>query len=158
MDIRLLVTDVDGTMTDGGMYYDMHGNEWKRFDTRDGMGISRIRQAGISVMILTGEDVPIVKRRAEKLQVEYCLLGVKDKVAELERFFEEHPEFSWETTAYIGDDLNDLASMKRAALPAAPRDAQPPVKAAAHYVCSASGGHGAVREFCEKILTNISNY
>lgn len=152
MDIKLLVTDVDGTLTDGGMYYDVQGNEWKRFDTRDGMGISRLRAAGIAVMLLTGEDTPIVTRRAEKLQVEYCFLGTKDKEAFLAIFFEEHPAFSWETTAYIGDDVNDLPPIRRVAWSAAPADAQQPVLAAADYICKAEGGHGAVREFCERIL------
>lgn len=152
MDIKLLVTDVDGTLTDGGMYYDVQGNEWKRFDTRDGMGISRLRAAGIAVMLLTGEDTPIVTRRAEKLQVEYCFLGTKDKEAFLAIFFEEHPAFSWDTTAYIGDDVNDLPSIRRVAWSAAPADAQQPVLAAADYICKAEGGHGAVREFCERIL------
>ena len=147
MDIKLLVTDVDGTLTDGGMYYDVQGNEWKRFDTRDGMGISRLRAAGIAVMLLTGEDTPIVTRRAEKLQVEYCFLGTKDKKAILAIFCEEQPSFFWDTTAYIRDDVNDLPSMKLAAVAAAPADAQPPVRQIASYVCKASGGHGAVREF-----------
>ena len=142
-------------MTDGGMYYDLHGNEWKRFDTRDGMGISRIRAAGIAVMILTGEDTPIVERRAEKLSVEFCFLGVKDKEAKLNDFFAEHPNFSWETTAYIGDDVNDLTPMQRVAFAAVPADAQPSVRAVAHYVCQAAGGHGAVREFCEVILRGL---
>ena len=155
MDINLLVIDVDGTLTDGGMYYDAQGNEYKRFDTRDGMGISRVRKKGIKVMILTGEDTQIVTHRAEKLQADYCFIGVKNKVAKLEDFFGKYQEFSWETTAYIVEDVNDLDAMQRVAFAASPVDAQPVVQEVSKYHCKAGGGHGAVREFCEVLITGI---
>ncbi len=152
--INLLVTDVDGTMTDGGMYYDAQGNELKKFNTRDGMGIALLRERGIATMILTAEDTQIVFHRAQKLKVEFCFMGIKDKKSFLDVFFGEHEKYSWDTAAYIGDDVNDVEPMKAAALSASPADAMEKNKTAASYVCHTKGGEGCVREFCEMILDN----
>lgn len=150
--INLLVCDVDGVLTDGGMYYDMYGNEWKKFNTRDGKGIELLRQAGCKVMFLTSEDTPIVKQRAEKLHVDFCFMGINDKLQELAMFFRKYSDFSFEYTAYIGDDINDLDSLKRAAFSAVPADATAENLAVATYVCKKKGGEGCVREVCDYLL------
>ena len=155
LEIKLLISDVDGTLTDAGMYYNDDGSEAKKFNTRDGMGIGRLRAKGVKVMLLTSEDTEIVKRRAEKLQVDYCFMGVKNKEVFLESFFDDNKSFSWDTTAYIGDDINDVAAMKKVALAAAPADAMQDTKQTAGYICRLSGGQGCVREFCEYLIQNI---
>lgn len=154
--ITLLITDVDGTLTDGGMYYDATGNELKKFNTRDGKGISLLRERGIPVMFLTSEDTPIVKRRAEKLEIDFCIMGVKDKCKWVDNFFSAHPEFSWECTAYIGDDINDTDALKKVGFSATPADGRPENKEIVDYVCELAGGQGCVREFCEVLLKQIA--
>ena len=150
--IKLLVCDVDGVLTDGGMYYDMQGNEWKKFNTRDGKGIELIRKVGIKVMFLTSENNAIVDRRAKKLHVDFCFMGIKEKHQFLNGFFAKNMGFSYDTTAYIGDDVNDLDAMLIAGVTACPSDAVQSVTAKADYICTNSGGNEAVREFAEKIL------
>lgn len=150
--IRLFISDVDGTLTDAGMYYDERGNEWKKFNTRDGKGLSLLRAEGIKIMFLTAEDTPIVARRAEKLKVDFVYMGVADKLAFLEDFFAQHPAFSFATTAYIGDDVNDVLAMKRVGISAAPADAMSENIEVADYVCHLPGGRGCVREFCDYLL------
>lgn len=150
--LSLFITDVDGTLTDGGMYYDEQGNEWKKFNTRDGKGLSLLQKQGVKIMFLTFEDTPIVARRAAKLKVDFVCMGVKDKLAFLEEFFAQHSEFSFATTAYIGDDVNDVLAMERVGIAAAPADAMLENKNAADYLCALPGGAGCVREFCEYLL------
>jgi 3-deoxy-D-manno-octulosonate 8-phosphate phosphatase (KDO 8-P phosphatase) len=151
--LRLVVTDCDGVLTDTGVYYSERGEELKRFSIRDGMGFERLRDAGLSIAIMTGELSPSVQRRAEKLKAR-ALLGVKDKATYLETVLAEMMLTAGET-AYIGDDVNDLAVMRAIAphgLVGTPADAMPEVKRAAHYVAAAPGGHGAFRDFAEWIL------
>ena len=151
--IRLLICDVDGVLTDAGMYYSDHGDELKKFNTRDGKGIELVRQAGIHVMFLTSENIELVRRRAEKLGIEHLFMGIKNKKAFLEQFFADHPFYDFSTTAYIGDDINDLECIQSAALSAVPADGHERVLSAAAYVCRRNGGHGCVREFCDLILS-----
>ncbi len=150
--VRLLLTDVDGVLTDGGVYYSATGEELKRFSLRDGMGVERLRRlAQIEVGIITGEASPAVARRAEKLQIKELHLGIRDKAAVLDEILarrELHPD----QIAYIGDDTNDLTIMQRVGLTAAPADAFIAVQAVVDYVCQHQGGHGAFREFAECIL------
>ncbi|APR83071.1 3-deoxy-D-manno-octulosonate 8-phosphate phosphatase [Minicystis rosea] len=151
--IKLVVTDCDGVLTDTGVYYSERGEELKRFSIRDGMGFERLRDAGISIAIMTGEMSGSVARRAEKLKAR-ALLGVKDKATYLETVLAEM-QLSAGETAYIGDDVNDLAVMRAVAshgLVATPADAMPEVKAVAHYLAAVNGGHGAFRDFAEWIL------
>ena len=108
--IRLLVLDVDGTMTDGGVYYDATGNELKKFAIKDGAGLVLAHAAGIEVMILTGRECEAVRRRAADLHVEHLYQNVSDKAAFLRAFLAQH-SLRREETAYCGDDLNDLAAM-----------------------------------------------
>lgn len=153
--IKLLISDVDGTLTDAGMYYDENGNEWKKFNTRDGKGLSLLRAKGIKIMFLTAEDTPIVERRATKLKMDFLCMGVEDKLSFLEEFFAQHPEFSFAATAYIGDDINDVPAMKRVGISAAPADAMLENIRAANYLCSLPGGSGCVREFCDYLLRRL---
>ena len=137
--IRLLVLDVDGTMTDGGVYYDSTGNELKKFAIKDGAGIALARAAGIRVMICTGRACAAVERRAADLHIDYVFQGVADKAAFLQGFFAEHG-LAREEVAYCGDDLNDLAGMALCGF------------VAADYRCPRRGGEGAVRDAVEEIL------
>jgi len=152
--VRLVVTDVDGVLTDGGVYYSERGEAWKRFSVRDGMGVERLRLAGVETAFLTREASPIVARRAEKLQLRLCYLGVADKLAALPQILADaHLDVAH--LAFIGDDVNDAALMAAVAergLAGAPADAVPSIADIAHYRCERPGGHGAFREFAEWIL------
>lgn len=150
--IRLLVCDVDGVLTDGGMYYSDDGSELKKFNTRDGMGLSLLMDSGVRTMLLTSEDNGLVRRRAEKLRFDHVAMGIKDKEAYLDGFFGKNSGFSWQTTAYIGDDVNDIPAMRRVAFSLAPRDAAREVAMITDYVCRLPGGGGCVREACEILL------
>ncbi|MFT3766731.1 MAG: HAD-IIIA family hydrolase [Minicystis sp.] len=151
--LKLVVTDCDGVLTDTGVYYSERGEELKRFSIRDGMGFERLRDAGLSIAIMTGELSGSVARRAEKLKAR-ALLGVKDKATYLETVLAEM-QLTVGETAYIGDDVNDVAVMRAVAahgLVGAPADAMPEAKAMAHYLTAVPGGHGAFRDFAEWIL------
>lgn len=150
-EIRLLVCDVDGVLTDAGMYYNIFDDELKKFNTRDGKGFEILRNFGIKIMLMTSENISIVKRRAEKLQVDYLFMGIKDKKNCLERFYQANSSFSKETTAYIGDDINDLEAMRGVAFSATPQDGVQEVKRIADYICTCKGGEGCVREVCDLI-------
>lgn len=152
--LRLVLSDVDGVLTDAGVFYSERGEELKRFSVRDGMGVERLRGLGVETGFLTRESSGPVARRAEKLRIVHCYLGVWDKERELERILEE-AGLSLDELAYIGDDVNDLgimASIGRAGLIGAPADAMPEVKRVAHHVCAAKGGQGAFRDFAEWLI------
>ncbi|SEN65776.1 N-acylneuraminate cytidylyltransferase [Paenibacillus sp. OV219] len=151
-DIKLLVSDVDGVLTDAGMYYSTDGQELKKFNTRDGKGIELLKLSGIKVMLLTAEDIEVVRARGLKLKVDYLYMGIKDKKAFLNQFFRDNPEFSFQSTAYIGDDVNDLECLLESAISASPKDAHPDVRARVSYVCELGGGQGCVRELCDLLL------
>jgi len=151
--INLLISDVDGVLTDAGMYYSTNGEELKKFNTRDGKGIELLRQAGVKVMFLTAENIEVVRARGKKLNVDFLFMGIKDKKSFLDQFFHDNPEFSFQTTAYIGDDINDLDCLKASILSAAPQDAHPKVKGEVSYVCNLGGGQGCVREISDYILS-----
>lgn len=155
--IKLLILDVDGTMTDGGVYYDATGNELKKFAIKDGAGIVLARAAGIQVMICTGRACEAVRRRAADLHIEYLYQNVADKAAFLRGFLAEH-HFSREHAAYCGDDLNDLAAMSLCGFVACPADAVDAVRRRADFVCPHRGGEGAVRDAIEEILTREGRY
>ena len=152
--IKLVITDIDGVWTDGGMYYTAEGDVMKRFSVKDGWGVSFLHKAGIPVAILTGENTPIVQRRAEKLKIDYCFLGIKDKVAQAEALCAELGIGLGEV-AFIGDDLNDLPLLRRVGFSASPVNTPDYVKREVDYVTTAHGGYGAFREFVEKLLTNM---
>lgn len=151
--IRLLLTDVDGVLTDTGVYYSAQGEELRRFSVRDGMGVERLRTlAEVEVGIISGENSPAIRQRAEKLRVVELHLGIKDKLPLLEEICRRYGLQRHEV-AYIGDDSNDLDIMGQVGLTAVPADGLPFVQKVADYICQARGGHGAFREFAELILT-----
>ena len=151
MMIRLLVLDVDGTMTDGGVYYDATGNELKKFAIKDGAGLVLARTAGIRVMICTGRECEAVRRRAADLKITDIYQNVSRK-ADFLRDFMARNGYAREEAAYCGDDLNDLAAMALCGFVACPADAASEVKARADYQCPQRGGEGAVRGAVEHIL------
>ena len=150
-DIRLFATDVDGVLTDAGMYYAESGDEWKKFNTRDGMGIKLLQRAGIITAIVTQERTKLMARRAEKLAIPEVHQGVMDKLS-LVREMAARYELSLDQVAYIGDDVNDLETLKAVGFSATPADGMPQVAAVVDHVCSKKGGEGAVREVIEMIL------
>jgi 3-deoxy-D-manno-octulosonate 8-phosphate phosphatase (KDO 8-P phosphatase) len=149
--IRLFATDVDGVLTDAGMYYAESGDEWKKFNTRDGMGIKLLQRAGIITAIVTQERTKLVARRAEKLTIPELHQGVMDKLTVIREMAARHG-LSLEQVAYIGDDVNDLEALKAVGFSASPADGLPDIVAAVDYVCQKKGGEGAVREIIEMIL------
>jgi 3-deoxy-D-manno-octulosonate 8-phosphate phosphatase (KDO 8-P phosphatase) len=156
--IYLLLTDCDGVLTDGGVYYSAEGEALKRFSVRDGMGVERLRNlAGIDVGIITGENSAIVKKRAEKLNITELHLGVKDKVAALEEIMIRRHLLP-QQVAYLGDDTNDVGVMQQVGLSACPADATRFAQEVADYVCAARGGYGAFREFAEYLLETKGDY
>ena len=152
-DIRLFVTDCDGCLTDGGMYYSENGDELKKFNTKDGMGIALLREAGIKVAIITGEQTKIVERRAAKLHIDYVFQGASDKPAILRKIAEEEG-ITLDQIAYMGDDINDLACIRMAGLSFTVPAAMNAVKEAADVITRTDGGSGAVREAAEYILAS----
>jgi 3-deoxy-D-glycero-D-galacto-nononate 9-phosphatase len=149
---KLVITDIDGVWTDGGMYYDQTGNEWKKFNTSDSAGVLFCRALKIPVAIITGEDTQIVKRRAQKLGIDYLFEGVKDKLTVAQNLCDQLSITLYEV-AYIGDDLGDLTLLKKAGISAAPANAPEYVRNNVHYVTKKHGGEGAFREFVEWILS-----
>ncbi len=149
--IGLFATDVDGVLTDAGMYYAESGDEWKKFNTRDGMGIKLLQRAGIITAIVTQERTKLVARRAEKLAIPELHQGVMDKLSCLREMTARHG-LTLSQVAYIGDDINDLEALKAVGFSASPADGLPRVAAVVDYVCQKKGGEGAVREIVEMIL------
>ena len=153
-EIRLFLSDVDGTLTDAGMYYDREGNEWKKFNTHDGKGFELLRNRGIKTGIITSENTPIVERRAQKLKIDYLVQDVSNK-GKLKAAQEicDKLGISLSSTAYIGDDVNCIELLEAVGLAACPADALASVKNVPGIkVLSKDGGHGAVREFIETLL------
>jgi len=150
--IRALILDVDGVLTDGGMYYGPSGEGLKRFNVKDGMGLRLVLEAGIAVALISGEDSEILRRRAEKLKIADIFVGVEDKLQTLEGFLAAR-KIPFSDAAYVGDDVNDLPPMGKVGLPVAVADAVPEVRKAAKWVTSRRGGDAAVREVCDAILS-----
>jgi len=150
-DIRLFATDVDGVLTDAGMYYSESGDEWKKFNTRDGMGIKLLQRAGLVTAIVTQERTKLVARRAEKLAIPELHQGIMDKLSTIRDMAARHG-LSLRQVAYIGDDVNDIETLKAVGFSASPADGLPQVLQVVDYVCRKNGGEGAVREIVEMIL------
>ena len=149
--VRLLVMDVDGVLTDGGIYYTERGDELKRFDVRDGQGLVLLRQAGVLTAVITRRRSEIVERRADELGILEVHQGATDKRAVLESLLARRGLAASET-AYVGDDVGDLPAMQLVGLPIAVADAVAREKRAAIYTTHAHPGHGAIRELCDLIL------
>jgi YrbI family 3-deoxy-D-manno-octulosonate 8-phosphate phosphatase len=151
--IKLIITDVDGVLTDTGIYYSPSGETLKRYSIRDGMGVERLRELlGIETVIVTGENSGTVKTRAEKLKISQVYLGVKNKEALLEEIKKKN-QLEAENIAYIGDDSNDYEIMKKVGLTATPSDGMDFIKDISDYICQTKGGYGAFREFAELIIS-----
>lgn len=154
-EIKMFLTDCDGCLTDGGMYYSEHGDELKKFNTRDGMGFALLRNKRIVTGIVTSENVDLNKRRAQKLKLDVLEAGCKDKVAAVKALCEKYA-ISLENVAYIGDDINDLDVIKMVGYGCCPADAMPQVRDVAKYVTKAKGGEGVIREVVEAIINDTN--
>jgi 3-deoxy-D-manno-octulosonate 8-phosphate phosphatase (KDO 8-P phosphatase) len=155
--IRLLILDVDGVLTDGGLYYDLQNQVMKRFDVQDGLGIKIALEAGIAIAVITGLDSPAVAARMRDLGITDYFAGFLDKRNCLEKLKEKY-QLRWEQMAYLGDDWVDLSVMDMVGLPMAVANAQPEVKDIAGYVTIAKGGQGAVREVIRHLLMAQGKY
>jgi 3-deoxy-D-manno-octulosonate 8-phosphate phosphatase (KDO 8-P phosphatase) len=149
--VRLAIFDVDGVMTDGTLYIGPQGEAFKAFNSLDGHGMKMLQSAGVATAIISGRSSEALAYRARELAIGHLIQGAVDKVAEFERL-RERLGLEASACAFVGDDLPDLAVMKRCGFAVAVANATESVKAGAHYVTRASGGKGAVREFCELVL------
>lgn len=149
--IKLLVSDVDGVLTDGGAYYSDNGLHLKKFNIRDGMGMVLLRKAGYKLAIVTTEKTKLVELRAQRIGVDDLAQGIVSKVEAVEELMKKY-SLTWEEVAFIGDDINDLPVLKKVGFAACPADGTVINRKAAHYVTEADGGHGCVREVCDLLL------
>ena len=148
---KLILTDIDGVWTDGGMYYDQTGNEWKKFNTSDSAGVLFAHRLNIPVGIITGEETHIVARRSNKLRVDYLFQNTKDKLAVAQSLCEEL-HITLKDVAFIGDDLGDINLLKQVGFAGVPASAPDYVKVLGNVPLSKKGGEGVFREFVEKII------
>lgn len=148
---KLIITDIDGVWTDCGMYYDETGNEFKKFNTYDSAGVLFCKLLNIPVVIITGEKVDSVKRRAEKLNIDYLYLGAKDKLSIIKKLAKEL-EIDFKEIAFVGDDINDYQLLQNVGLSAAPSSAPHYIREMVSWKLNKKGGEGVFREFVEKIL------
>ncbi len=155
-DIKLFLTDCDGCLTDGGMYYSENGDELKKFNTKDGMAFKLLKERGILTGIITGEDVQLNKRRADKLKVDIYEPGCNSKADTIRRICKEH-NISLEQVVYIGDDINDIDVLRIVGFGCAPADCEEDIKCVASFVTKAKGGEGVIREVANLILQNIES-
>lgn len=152
--IKLFLTDVDGVLTDSGMYYSENGDELKKFNTKDGMGFSLLRKAGIKTGIITSENTKIVERRAQKLKVDYLYQGTARTKLESAKEICEKENISLRETAYIGDDINCAELLSNVGFAACPADAVTRIKQIPGiHILSKKGGEGCVREWIEILLS-----
>ncbi len=149
--IKLLVLDVDGVLTDGGLYYSDSGEELKKFNVKDGQGIKLVMQAGIEVAIISASNSKATLHRAKKLGIKHVFIGVEDKLTILKQLCEDL-SIPLAQVAYIGDDVNDLPILKSVGCPLTVADAMPDNQTLAAYVTELSGGQGCVREICNLLL------
>lgn len=149
--IKLLIMDVDGTLTDAAMFYNSQGEFMKRFYTRDGFGIDLMHKAGLKTAIITQEYTDIVMTRAKKLKIDKVVMGSTNKANDLQLIAEEYG-LTYDEIAYIGDDLNDIPALKLAGFAAAPNDCAEGVLGYIDYRTTKNGGNGAVREIIDMIL------
>lgn len=150
--ILMLLTDCDGCLTDGGMYYSENGDELKKFNTKDGMGFSLLRDHGIITGIITSESVDLNRRRAEKLKLDILETGCKDKLTTIKKICKERG-ILLQNVCYIGDDINDIEAIKAVGYGCCPADAILSVRKNSDYITLAKGGGGVIREVVDKILS-----
>ncbi len=149
--IRMLITDVDCVLTDGGMYYTENGDIMKKFHTRDGMGVTLLKKKNISTIIITKEKTKFVKQWAKNMKIEKLYDGIQKK-EDLVNEICDHYNLKPEELAYIGDDVNDIALLKKVGLSATPANGISEVKKICDYICALKGGEGAFRELADLIL------
>ena len=149
--IKLILLDVDGTLTDGGNYLGNSGEELKKFNVKDGYAILNAQKLGIEFGIITGAESEILKKRAEKLNIKYLYQGISEKTVILDEIM-QISGLQKEEIAYMGDDLNDIKIMKKSGFSGTPLDGVNEAKIIADFVSTKNGGEGAVREFIETIL------
>ena len=155
--IRVVFFDVDGVLTDGGLYFSEAGETLKRFSTLDGHGLKMLQKAGITPAVITGRDSPALRARLQALGIQHVRYGTEDKAPAAQGILQTL-ELDWAQAAAMGDDWPDLAVMQRVALACAPSNAHIEVKALAHWVTSRAGGHGAARELCDLLLVASGQY
>ena len=155
--VRVVFFDVDGVLTDGGLYFSDAGESLKRFHTLDGHGIKLLQQAGITPAVVTGRDAPALRLRLAALGVRHARFGTEDKRPAAEAILAELG-LDWAQAAAMGDDWPDLPMLRRAALACAPANAHIEARAVAHVVTQARGGDGAVRELCDLLLVASGRY
>lgn len=153
---KLVITDIDGVWTDGGMYYDETGNEWKKFNTADSAGVLFLRKLDIPMVIITGEDRRSVSDRAKKLKIENVFLGVSDKLS-VARAMCDKWNVRFSDVAFIGDDIGDIPLLAKVGISAAPANAPSYIRDKVDFVTDRKGGEGAFREFVETILERSGN-
>jgi 3-deoxy-D-manno-octulosonate 8-phosphate phosphatase (KDO 8-P phosphatase) len=154
--IKMLILDVDGTLTDGGIYITENGDEFKKFNTKDGIGIRYLLKYGMHVGIISASiSKHIVERRAEMLGIPYCYVGEADKVNVLDGWL-ARLHITYDQVAFVGDDINDLNIMSKVGLSACPSDASAKIKQIATVILKNKGGDACVREFIEEYLADIA--
>ena len=149
--IRLVITDVDGVLTDAGIFYNKNGEFLKKFNTRDSMGMELLLNCGINTVMLTRENSEIVKKRAKKIKIAELYSNVADKKSILPKILKNY-NVRIDEIAYIGDDINDLEIMRSIGFAATPNDGNTEVKKISNYICKMKGGEGAFREIADLIL------
>ena len=150
--IKLVLTDVDGVLTDGGMYYTTQGDIMKKFHTRDGMGVTLLRKYNIPTILITKEKTKMVKQWAAKMKVEKLYDGIIKKNMILDKVCKTF-NLKSDEIAYIGDDVNDVPLLKAVCLAVTPNDGTKEAKSVSHYICKLKGGEGAFREFADLIIS-----
>jgi len=152
-DLKLLVVDVDGVMTDGGMYYTESGDEFKKFHTRDGVALRRLTRSGFEVAIISsGFNKKLIQRRADLLGIKHVHVGDVPKIKTLEDILATL-NLTMQNVAYVGDDLNDKEAMEKVGLSACPADAEEPIKEMVDFILRRKGGEGCIREFVDLFLS-----
>jgi 3-deoxy-D-manno-octulosonate 8-phosphate phosphatase (KDO 8-P phosphatase) len=156
-DVRVAFFDVDGVLTDGGLYFTEAGETIKRFSTLDGHGLKLLARAGITPVVISGRDSAPLRVRLKALGIEHAVFGTEDKLPAAQAMLEQLG-LNWSQAAAMGDDWPDLPVMQRAALACAPPHAHAEARALAHHITQAAGGHGAAREFCDVLLVAGGHY
>jgi 3-deoxy-D-manno-octulosonate 8-phosphate phosphatase (KDO 8-P phosphatase) len=155
--VRVVFFDVDGVLTDGGLLFGPEGEQLKRFHTLDGHGLKLLMRCGITPAVITGRDSPALRKRLEALGLQHVRYGTEDKGPAAQALLEQL-RLDWSQSAAMGDDWPDLPVMTRCALACAPANAHPDVLTRAQYITRLNGGYGAVREFCDLLLTASGQY
>jgi 3-deoxy-D-manno-octulosonate 8-phosphate phosphatase (KDO 8-P phosphatase) len=155
--LKAAIFDVDGVLTDGGLFIGEHGELFKAFNTLDGHGLKLLAAGGILPLVVTGRDSAAVRRRVADLGLQHAVYGAHDKGAAADALLAQLG-LAWSELAAIGDDWPDLPLLTRAAFACAPANAHAEVRAVAHHVTAATGGHGAAREFCDLLLMAAGRY